>query len=73
MYAGCNPYKVGLKIHYNKGGKSLISYDLREEKEINSIEICDHSIVFFDSEGDIYAVEGETFNMVEKQTRLTCF
>jgi len=63
---GSNSFKIGIKINTHKGGISLISYDLRQNKEINSVELSDSASVFFDSEGDIYAQEGKTVHMVDK-------
>ena len=56
VYTGDNDDKIAIKVKTKEQNNwcYLITWDTKNQKEINSFEIHESSKVFFDSEGDIY-------------------
>jgi plasmid replication initiation protein len=73
VLTSCNDYTVGIEIQNETNGITLIQFDLIKKKEINSVELEKNSHIFFDDRGEMYAVQDDTLNMVERQVRLSCF
>jgi hypothetical protein len=58
--------KVGIEILHSTQSSTMIAWDLIRNQEINSTELSHNSKVFFDDNGEIYSLKGDTINMIQR-------
>jgi hypothetical protein len=65
--------KIGIQLTDGTSITNIISWDIEKNKEVNSMEVDKNSQIIFDDIGEIYTVNENIMNLVERQVRLSCF
>ena len=72
MEVGSNPDLIAITLLTN-GEHFFLSWDLTKNREVASLEISSQAQTLFDSDGEIYVIDGDKLHKTKEKVCLLCF